>query len=233
MYRRPKLYDAIYSFKDYAKEADMLRQIISSKKKSAGNTLLDIACGTGKHIEHLKHHFQCEGLDNSPELLKAARERNPECEFHDGDMIFFDLGRWFDVVACLFSAIGYVRTFEALKSTLMRFSMHTAPGGLVVVEPWLFPDKFIEGHLGMNTVDEPYYKVARMNTSHRVGDISVLEFHYMCGSPDGIEVWSDRSELGLFSLAEYTVAFEEAGLEVEFQPEGFDNRGLFIGMKAG
>ena len=231
MYRRPELYDAIYSFKDYKKEADLLHQIIQSKKRSTGNKLLDIACGTGRHVEHLKQYYECEGLDTSPQLLKAARDRNPECHFIEGDMCAFELGRWFDAVVCLFSAIGYVRTFDALKSTLMRFAVHTAPGGVVLVEPWVFADQYREGLISMNTVDEPTYKVARMNTTRREGDLAVMDFHYMVGTSNGIETWSDRSELGLFTQAEYEVAFEEAGLEIEFDQQGLIGRGLFVGVK--
>ena len=231
MYRRPELYDAIYCWKDYAKEAALLDELIQSNKKSDGNSLLDIACGTGKHIEQLKSKYECSGLDQSPQLLRAARDRNPEADFIEGDMHFFELGLWFDAVICLFSSIGYVKSFEALESTLARFAMHTAPGGVAIVEPWLFKDTFRPGYLGFDTVDLPDYKVARMSLSERSGEMSVLNFHFMLGTPDGVETWSDRSELGLFTQAEYRVALERAGFEVAFEEKGFTGRGLFIGKK--
>src|SRR3712207_7289123 len=48
-------------------------------------------------------------------------ERYPDVRFHQGDMTDFDLGRRFDVVVCLFSAIGYVLTEERLRQTLANF----------------------------------------------------------------------------------------------------------------
>src|SRR6476620_1453307 len=103
-----RIYDALYAWKDYAVEAQRLRDIIQGRGLSDGATLLDVACGTGAHIAHLKQYYLVEGLDLDPVLLEVARERNPEIVFHQGDMAHFKLGRRFDVVTCLFSSIGYV-----------------------------------------------------------------------------------------------------------------------------
>ena len=74
--------------------------------------LLDVACGTGLHLSYLTYRFQVEGLDRDEQLLAIARQRNPEVPLHHADMVDFALGRTFDVVTCLFSAIGYVKTLE-------------------------------------------------------------------------------------------------------------------------
>ena len=71
-------YDLLYSFKDYAAEADKVRLVIDAANKSGGRRLLDVACGTGHHLHHLKEHFEAEGLDLDPELLAIARQRLPE-----------------------------------------------------------------------------------------------------------------------------------------------------------
>ncbi len=42
-------YDAIYGFKNYEAEANRLHELISARRKTSGNTLLDVACGTGGH----------------------------------------------------------------------------------------------------------------------------------------------------------------------------------------
>lgn len=232
MYRRPDLYDAIYSSKDYAAEAARVRDLALEYGKKDAATLLDIACGTGKHVEHFRQWFECEGLDLSPQLLKAARERNPGVTFYEGDMQYFNLGRWFDVVVCLFSAIGYVKTFEGLERALAAFGHHVAPGGVLIVEPWIRPDAFTEGHLGMNTVDEPETKIARMNYTRREGDLSILEFQFLIGTRDGIETLHSRSELGLFTRDEYMVACERAGLDPHWDEHGLTGRGLLICQKS-
>ena len=49
-YESAELYDKIYGFKDYAQEAEAIHQTIQRFKPGA-KTLLDVACGTGKHLE--------------------------------------------------------------------------------------------------------------------------------------------------------------------------------------
>jgi len=51
--RSAHLYDAICAWKNYADEVERLHAIIGTHKRSAGNALLDVACGTGKHLELL------------------------------------------------------------------------------------------------------------------------------------------------------------------------------------
>ena len=50
------------------------------------------------------------------------------------------------------------------------------------------------------------------------------------GTPEGIRCFTERHELGLFSHEEYEAAFESAGLETSFDPEGLMGRGLFVGI---
>ena len=103
--KAPELYDLFYEWKDYRAEADTLRELIEARNPEAAS-LLDVACGTGTHLVHLRDRFEVAGLDIDPGLLSVAREKLPDVPLHRGDMRDFDLGRQFDVVACLFSSIG-------------------------------------------------------------------------------------------------------------------------------
>src|SRR4051812_44357267 len=64
-----QFYDAVYSWKKYDREAAKVRDLIGRHKRSDGNTLLDVACGTGRHIEYLRDGFAVEGLDLDPKML--------------------------------------------------------------------------------------------------------------------------------------------------------------------
>ena len=129
-----RLYDAIYSFKDYAAEAARVHELIQQRAPGA-TTLLDVACGTGKHLEHLRAHYDAEGLDLNADLLAIARERNPETKLHEVDMVDFDLDEQFDAVTCLFSSIGYVQTVERLDQAIATMARHLSARGVLVVEP--------------------------------------------------------------------------------------------------
>jgi SAM-dependent methyltransferase len=225
------MYDAIYaSIRDYPREAAELDRLIQERRPGA-RTLLDVACGTGAHLEHLTR-YEAEGLDLDPEMLAVARERLPAIAFHQADMASFDVGRRFDAVVCMFSSIGYVRTEERLHGAIASMARHLGQGGVLVVEPWLSPDVWMNRHVGAVFVDEPELKIARMNVPQREGDVSIVEFEYLVGTPDGVERFSERHELGLFTVEQYFEAFRAAGLEADHDPEGPMGRGLYVAKAA-
>ncbi|ADH61992.1 Methyltransferase type 12 [Allomeiothermus silvanus DSM 9946] len=127
-----------YSFKDYRAEAEAVHARIQQAHPGAKN-LLEVACGTGKHLEHLKAHYEAVGLDLDAKQLEEARRRNPEVVFYQGDMRTFDLGRTFDAITCLFSAIGHAGSVEGLEAAVYTMARHLNPGGVLLVEPWLSP----------------------------------------------------------------------------------------------
>ena len=49
-------YDRFYGTKDYAGEAQLVSALIRRHQPRA-RTLLDVACGTGRHLEHLRREF--------------------------------------------------------------------------------------------------------------------------------------------------------------------------------
>src|SRR5438445_10866943 len=103
MYRQlANYYDEIYHFKNYQKEAKKIETLIQQHKKSPGNRLLDVACGTGNHIEYLKQQYSVEGLDFSTEMLKIPRKKQPGVGLHREDMTNFTLNIIFDIITCLF-----------------------------------------------------------------------------------------------------------------------------------
>ena len=69
-----RYYDKIYAFKDYQAETKRLIGFIEGEVGEARGRLLDVACGTGKHLEFLRESFAVEGLDLSSELLDVAKE---------------------------------------------------------------------------------------------------------------------------------------------------------------
>jgi SAM-dependent methyltransferase len=229
---RPELYDVEYSAKDYAAEADTLARIVRGRSPGA-TTLLDVACGTGKHLERLRAEFACEGVDLDEGLLAVARERLPGIPLHHGDMRTLDLGRQFDAVTCLFSAIGFVKGTDELAAAAQALARHVEPGGVLLVEPWLTPDVWVPNRPHVLAADAPGLALARVTVSGLRGErISTTEMHYVVGTADGIEHFVDEHELYLFTEDEMRAAFEQAGLRAELDPDGLIGRGLWICTRA-
>lgn len=223
-----ELYDLFYDWKDYAAEAAKVRDLVAARNQGA-RTLLDVACGTGRHLEHLRDGYAVEGLDLDESLLAVAAERLPGVALHHADMRDFELGRTFDVVTCLFSSIGYVRTVENLERAIGTMARHLAPSGVLLVEPWFAPEQFDPHHIGRVVVAErPDLQAVRMNGSRVDGTLSILDFHYLVARPGTVEHLTETHTLGLFTAEEYRAAFERAGLTVEHDEEGLMGRGLWI-----
>ena len=234
MYTRlADLYDVIYAWKDYATEARTLHGVIDRCARTPRvprRTLLDVACGTGVHLSHLREWYEVEGVELSPWMLRIARRRLPNVPLHQYDMRHFDLGRRFDAVTCLFSAIGYMRTVTELRRAIVTMARHVLPDGLVIVEPWLTPDRFIDGHVHADVAEGEGLKIARVSVSRRTDDVSVLEMHHMVGTPTGVERFVERHDVRLFTHEQYLAAFTAAGLVTVFDADGLTGRGLYVGL---
>jgi SAM-dependent methyltransferase len=227
-------YDTLYlAMKDYGAEAAKLTAFIHQDRCSTGHRLLDVACGTGLHLSYLKQHFQVEGLDLDEQLLAIARQRNPEVPLHQADMVDFALGHTFDIVTCLFSAIGYVKTLTNLSRAVQCMAQHLAPGGVLLLEPWFTPETWRPGTVHARCINEPALKIAQINTSFVDGRLSSLDMHYLIDTPEGTEHYVERHELGLFTSDEMTHTLTTCGLEVIYDAEGLTGRGLYIGQHAG
>lgn len=226
-------YDLIYAAKDYKNEAMYIKDLISQYKTSTGNDLLDVACGTGNHLNQLKNEFSCTGVDINQEILHIAQKNVTGVTFIKGDMTTVDLNKKFDVVLCLFSSIGYARTYEKLRKTLFNFAAHTKSGGVVIVEPWLTKADFSQGLPHMTVYDGEDIKIARLSTSRIQNNISIIDMHYLIAEKDKeIKYVAEQHELGLFDIDKTLTYMGEAKLKAEFLEKGLTGeRGILVGVK--
>ena len=224
-----ELYDLIYSgFKDYAAESSRVATIVK-REHGAARTILDVACGTAEHARILaeQYGFEVDGLDLDPEFVAIAKRKLPHGSVYRGDMTSFTLPKKYDVILCLFSSIGYVKTLTRVRDTLERFRAHLAPRGIVLVEPWFAPDMLQPGRITVNDAESSGLRVVRMSQLTVEDRLSRIRFEYLIGRPNGIEHATEVHELGLFTTGELLDAFAAAGLSAVHDPQGLDGRGLF------
>ena len=216
-----RIYDLLYTgagIKDYPAESDALHAIIQESSPGA-RTLLDVACGTGAHLQILRRWYEVEGVDLSPEMLEVARARLGDVPLHVADMRTLDLPGKFDAVTCLFSAIGYLTEPAEMRSTIQRFANHLAPGGVLIVDGWIRPEDWADDYRGgpdVATDDETM--VVRLSLTRRTGSITEMDMHHLVRDAEGIDHFVEHHRLALVPTAEYLGAFEAAGLKPHVAP---------------
>jgi SAM-dependent methyltransferase len=230
-------YDPLYAAagKDPAAEARALLDV-AQRLGVRPASLLDVACGTGKHLVTFHEMIgDVVGIDNAPAMLDIARDRlSDEVTLRHGDMRRFDLGRTFDVVTCLFSAIGHVRDEDDLEAAIGAMAAHVAPGGALLVEPWLTPDRIVEdGRRSLDTVTTDDGVCARAIRSEVRGDVLVLQFAWAVATREGIRTADESFRMPLFDRERYLAAVERTGLEPSWLevPALWADRGLLVGRR--
>jgi len=228
-------YDALNASKDYRKESVYLESLVKTYARGRPRTWLDAACGTGRHLEWLRRHYAVAGFDLSPKMLRIARRRLGSVPLHLGDMRSVRLDGTFDVVTCLFSAIGHLRSERDLRRAFANFYRHLNPGGVALVEPWIPPDLYRPGFVQLRTYEGPEGLLARMSFSERRGGRSIVHFHFLIGAPGARVRYVVEKDVGLLvSRKQLLTLMREVGFRARYLSRGLTpGRGLLVGVKPG
>lgn len=225
-----RIYDAIYHFKDYPKDADYLLAVMQEHHPAA-KSLLETACGTGRFLQILQEQYQVQGMDLSAQMLQEATKRVPKVPLYQADMVDFSLTDGFDIVCCLFRSIAFVKTVNNFFAAVQSMASHLNPGGILVIEPFFSPETFWSDTITLNEYKSEALKIAWMYTSKKVQGHARLDNQYLVGTPHGVDHFTEVHEMGLFSELDYKQAFSAAGLQLDHDPVGPSGVGLYIGKK--
>jgi SAM-dependent methyltransferase len=160
LYDQPRLYDL--AFPDADETAAMCRAAFDRYLPAPPGSVLDVGCGTGRHLDALSTTIsECWGVDYLESNVVYARTTRPKLVIYQGDMRTIRLGRTFDVVTCFGNALSYALTDSDLGGTIETFAAHAHTGTLLIVDVlnarcYLGGDGFHERIEG--AVDTPDFK---------------------------------------------------------------------------
>ena len=124
-------YDAVMG--DRKQSAEQVRALLR-KYHPQGKTLLELGCGTGSVLKHLRHHYQVSGLDLSPQMLKVARKKLPGVPLYHADMISFELDKHFDAIICVFDSINHLTQWNDWERVFVRACTHLNDRGVFLFD---------------------------------------------------------------------------------------------------
>jgi SAM-dependent methyltransferase len=116
-----------------------IADLLDAAGLTRGQRVLDVACGPGYVAEAVRDRGATPaGVDISSEMIRIARERNPDIEFHVGDAVALDFDpAQFDAVISNFGVIhtpDYAAAFAEARrmlrpSGVLAFTVWAGPGG--------------------------------------------------------------------------------------------------------
>jgi len=97
-------------------------------------SVLELGCGTGSILARLTTDAELTGLDRSPGMLAVAARKVPGAALVEGDMSAFDLGRRFDVIACIFDSVNHLLDLASWVALFDCVDLHLSDAGLFVFD---------------------------------------------------------------------------------------------------
>jgi ubiquinone/menaquinone biosynthesis C-methylase UbiE len=133
------VYDKLTSNIDYKVCAQYIADILYENGLKDG-ILLDLACGTGSLcIEIQKHDFTVFGVDESCEMLSAARRKVDDEEICDVFLICqkmedLNLACKVDAVICMLDSLNHLESIDAVNAVFEKAAFHLNSGGLFIFD---------------------------------------------------------------------------------------------------
>ena len=223
---------------DYVEEAAFYRRLFEAHCRRPPRTLLDLGCGGGHNVAHLKATLSCTLVDLAPAMLELSRRLNPECEHVPGDMRSVRLGRAFDCVLA-HDAVSYMASRADLGRAMATAFAHTAPGGVALFQPDFVAETFEPGtETGGSDAGGRGLRYLEWRWRPGTGpETYVTDMAYLMRDERGaVEVVHDRHVMGLFPRAAWLEQLAAAGFEplaVPFEHGSYSDTGhdVFLGLR--
>ena len=230
---------AMWTAGDYPQVARRIEpvaeQLVARIGAAPGLTLLDVATGSGNvAIPAAQAGAQVTGLDLTPKLLEAARQRAAEAgleiDFVEGDAeeLPFPDGS-FDRVTSCFGVMFAPRQPVAAR----ELARVTARGGTIAVAAWT-PEGFVGRTFGLSASYMPpmppdYSPPVMWGTEERVRSLFAdsaaeltCELQSVTFSGDSPEIWMQADEQMLGPVVMAKAALEPQGRYVDLRKEMLD-----------
>jgi SAM-dependent methyltransferase len=128
-----RYYNALYQDKDYLSEVEYIEQFLSSK-----SNVLDIGCGTGKHLKVLQEKgYEIFGVDMSGSQIEQARKllgANANLQQIKASEFYFN--QKFDNIISLFHVMSYQTQNDELQKVFANVCKHLSIDGIFVFDFW-------------------------------------------------------------------------------------------------
>lgn len=203
-------YHLLYQNRSENEAVDFAKNVIQHLKPSPGSTLLDLACGKGRHSRAFADMgLDVTGVDLSTNSIEFAQQSEHErLHFYTHDMRFPFRSNYYDIVCNLFTSFGYFKTSH--DNTLAARTIYTAlkPGGKFVF------DFVNQAHARKNIDANPKEEIRREEVSFTIRrSYTNHQLQKEIHIKDKEIQLSYTERVNSFSLQEIKDLFEKIGLK--------------------
>ena len=141
VYRHPRYYALGYRWNTEA-ECDFLEACLASYYDGKATRVLDIGCGSGRHLFELaRRGYQPTGIDLSEEMVayvndQAQRQRLP-VQVAVGDLRRITVDGSFELAVCLMDTFRFLLSNDEIIRHLQEVGRRLVPGGLYITDFWV------------------------------------------------------------------------------------------------
>jgi len=129
-------YHILYKNRDYTEAELFLNNIVSLMKMPVGSSIIDLACGKGRHSVFLNNAgFKVKGVDLSANSIDYAKQfENENLHFEVADLRNLCIEPQFDYAFNLFTSFAYFKSDEENQQVLNQFRYCLKPNGILLLD---------------------------------------------------------------------------------------------------
>ena len=203
-------YHTLYKHRNDNEAHFFMDNLMNTLHPSADSTILDLACGRGRHSVYLSNKgFDVIGTDLSGESILFAKQfENQRLKFFTHDMRLSFNGRRFDYIFNLFTSFGFFDNDADHQKTLNNISESLQPNGTFVID--FLNVEYVRK--GLIPIEQKVIDGITFNIKRFIKDGSIfkqISFH-----ADGRD-WDFEERVRGFSKDELVNMITESGLIIE------------------
>jgi len=133
-----KIYDLVYASKPYLSEVEFIFSL--SKPPSEVTSVLDLGCGSGRHLECAVELMASEGrtvgVDLSPDMCRLAEDRVPDSTIICSAIQDYSAAAQFDLVYSVFHVINYITAEVEVSHFFTTIARSLKDDGVAIIDFW-------------------------------------------------------------------------------------------------